>query len=59
MLCRILSFLTVGQMHTGRWVFIGLPFLSILVMIFVHWKYNVREPERKRKYEEESSKEIS
>lgn len=50
--CRISSFLVIGKMHTGRWIFIGLPFLSILVMIFVHWKYDVKEAEKKRVYEE-------
>lgn len=46
-------------MNVGRWIFIGLPFLSILVMIWVHWVYDVKEPESKKVYEEESSKELS
>lgn len=50
MFCRIASFAVVSRMTPGRWYFIGLPFLSILVLIYVHHKYEVKQPKSKKLY---------
>ncbi len=52
--CRICSFLVVSKMTLGRWLYIGLPFLSLVVLIYVHFSYDVKEPDVKKLYESES-----
>ena len=54
MACRICSFLVVSGMNLARWLYIGVPFLSILVLLYFHFHYDVKEPDSKKLYEVES-----
>ena len=54
MLCRIFSFLAVGVMNIPRWLYLGLPFVSVLILIYAYYSNNVQEEEDKLIYEEDT-----